>query len=71
MEEPRAHIFLRPIGSPLTVGMSGLAIASLVQAGFDLHWVASSQARAVGVILRAAPFVLQPRPAKDRRRALR
>jgi succinate-acetate transporter protein len=59
MDEPRAHIFLRPIGSPLTVGMSGLAIASLVQAGFDLHWVASSQARAVGVILLTAPFVLQ------------
>jgi succinate-acetate transporter protein len=54
-----AQITLRPIGSPLTVGMSGLAIASLVQTGVDLHWVAATQTRDAGLILLAVPFVLQ------------
>jgi succinate-acetate transporter protein len=58
-ETPPARIFLRPIGSPLTIGMSGLAIASLVQSGFDLGWVAKSEAAQVGVIMLAVPFVLQ------------
>jgi succinate-acetate transporter protein len=39
--------------------MSGLAIASLVQSGFDLRWVPASQAHEVGLILLAGPFVLQ------------
>jgi succinate-acetate transporter protein len=52
-------VFLRPIGSPLTIGMSGLAIASLVQSGFDLKWVAASQTHDVGLILISVPFVLQ------------
>lgn len=59
MEHPSPRIYLRPIGSPLTIGMSGLAIASLVQSGFDLRWIALSQATAVGLILLAGPFVLQ------------
>jgi succinate-acetate transporter protein len=59
VDQARAHIFLRPIGSPFTVGMSGLAIASLVQSGFDLHWLGRNQGHQVGVILLAAPFVLQ------------
>jgi succinate-acetate transporter protein len=59
MENASARIFLRPIGSPLTIGMSGLAIGSLVQSGFDLRWIATSQAHQVGVILLTAPFVLQ------------
>jgi succinate-acetate transporter protein len=54
-----ARVFLRPIGSPLTLGMAGLGIASLVQSGFDLHWVAKSQALEVGLILLAVPFFLQ------------
>lgn len=33
MEQPTARIFLRPIGSPVTIGMAGLSIASLVQGG--------------------------------------
>jgi uncharacterized protein len=59
MGQPDARIYLRPIGSPLTIGMSGLAIASLVQSGFDLRWVAVSQETQVGLILLAVPFVLQ------------
>jgi hypothetical protein len=53
------RVFLRPLGSPLTIGMSGLAIASLVQSGLDLHWVALTQTRAAGLILLSVPFVLQ------------
>jgi succinate-acetate transporter protein len=54
-----ARVFLRPIGAPLTIGMSGLAIASLVQSGLDLHWIARTQGKEVGLILVAVPFVLQ------------
>lgn len=53
------RIVLRPLGSPLTIAMSGLAIASLVQAGFDLRWIGSTQVHAVGLILLSVPFVLQ------------
>ena len=58
-DSPTPHIFLRPVGSPLTVGMSGLAIASLVQSGLDLHWIATTQSHDVGLILLSVPFVLQ------------
>ena len=54
------RVFLRPIGSPLTLA-SALAIASLVQSGLDLHWVAKSQSLEVGLILLAVPFVMQGR----------
>jgi succinate-acetate transporter protein len=53
------RIFLRPIGSPLTIGMAGLAIASLVESGLALHWVLESQTRKIGLILLAVPFTLQ------------
>jgi succinate-acetate transporter protein len=53
------RVFLRPIGSPLSLGMAGLAIASLVQSGYDLHWLAADQGAKVGLILLAVPFVLQ------------
>jgi succinate-acetate transporter protein len=39
--------------------MSALGIGSLVQSGFDLHWVAGDQGVHVGLILLAVPFVLQ------------
>ena len=54
-----ARIFLRPIGTPLTVGLSGLAIASLVESGLSLRWLAPTQVHDVGLILIAVPFVLQ------------
>jgi succinate-acetate transporter protein len=54
-----ARITLRPIGSPLTVAMSGLAIASLVQSGLDLHWISSTQGHDVGLVLISVPFMLQ------------
>lgn len=56
---PRAHIFLRPIGTPVSLGMAGLAIASLVQSGYDLKWIAPGQALKAGLVLLAVPFFLQ------------
>lgn len=53
------RIFLRPIGSPLTIGMAGLSIASLVESGFALHWIARNQVHDVGLILVSVPFILQ------------
>jgi succinate-acetate transporter protein len=59
VDAPALRIYLRPIGSPLTIGMSGLAIASLVESGLALKWVPSSEAVQAGLILVAVPFVLQ------------
>jgi succinate-acetate transporter protein len=54
-----ARIFLRPIGVPLPLGVAGLAIASFVDSGLELHWINHSQTREVGLILVAVPFLLQ------------
>ncbi len=54
-----SRIVLRPIGSPLTIGMAGLAIASIVQSGLDLRWIAVTQGHEVGLILITMPFLLQ------------
>src|SRR5436305_7578743 len=56
---PQTHIFLRPIGMPLSLGMAGLAIASLVQSGYDLRWISRGQGMKVGLVLLAVPFFLQ------------
>jgi uncharacterized protein len=58
-DSPPPRIFLRPIGSPLALGTSGLAIASLVQSGLDLHWLALDQTHDVGLILLSVPFLVQ------------
>ncbi len=58
-QRPSTHVILRPLGSPLTLGMSGLAIASLVQSGVELHWIPPDQTVQAGLILLAVPFVLQ------------
>lgn len=44
---------------PLSLGMAGLAIASLVQSGYDLHWISRAQGMKVGLVLLAVPFFLQ------------
>jgi hypothetical protein len=59
MDRSDVRVVLRPIGSPLTIAMSGLAIGSLVQSGLDLRWISVSETTQVGLILLAAPFVLQ------------
>ncbi len=58
-EPPPVRIFLRPLGSPLTLGMAGLAIASLVQSRVKLHWMPRDETVQAGLILIAVPFVLQ------------
>ncbi len=52
-------MFLRPIGTPLTIGMSGLAVASFVQSGLDLGWIPKAQGTDVALILLSVPSVLQ------------
>jgi succinate-acetate transporter protein len=43
----------------MTIGMSGLAIASFVQSGLELGWVSDNQGVQLGLILLAIPFLLQ------------
>lgn len=59
MTDVSPRIFLRPIGSPLAVAMSGLAIGSLMQSGVELGWVQKRDAVYIGLILIAVPFILQ------------
>jgi succinate-acetate transporter protein len=48
---PQTIVVLRPLGSPLALGLSGLAIASFLTAGFDLRWIAAGQAHLVGLLV--------------------
>lgn len=57
-QELPARVFLRPIGSPLVLGLSGLAVASLVESGLELRWIAASQTPYVGITALTIPFVL-------------
>lgn len=54
-----ARIFLRPMGSPLPLGLAGLAIASLLTAGVDLGWVAVTETRQMGFLLLIAVVPMQ------------
>src|SRR5438309_855832 len=56
----RPEIVLRPMGSPLALGLCGLVIASLVLSGLDLGWVSTADARLVGIML--LPEDAQDRP---------
>ena len=53
------RIFLRPIASPFPLGFSGLATASLLVAGSELGWFATSDRLVVGLVLIAFTFPLQ------------
>ena len=63
MLEPRAEavtrIVVRPIGSPIGLGLFGLAAGTLVVAGLQLGWVDATEGSKVGLILIAFPFVAQ------------
>jgi hypothetical protein len=48
---PPTLVVLRPLGSPLGLGLSGLAVASLVTGGLALGWVQTSKASQVGLIV--------------------
>ena len=55
----RAGVVLRPLGAPLTLGLSGLGIASIVQSGLGLGWFPPRDASEVGLMMLAVPFLLQ------------
>ena len=59
MDGARPEIFLRPLGSPLPVGLAGLAVASLVVSGLDLGWVNAADGHEVGLMLLIAGVPLQ------------
>lgn len=48
----------RPIDSPVTLGMSSLAVASLVQSGLDLGWIPLEETVYVGIVTLTVPSVL-------------
>jgi succinate-acetate transporter protein len=48
---PPTIVVLRPLGSPLALGLSGLAVASFLTAGFDLGWIAAAEAHTVGLLV--------------------
>ncbi len=54
----RAAVVLRPLGTPLPLGLTGLAIASLVFSGVDLGWIAVDQGHdaAEAVLVGALPL---------------
>jgi succinate-acetate transporter protein len=59
MDGAHREIFLRPLGSPLPLGLAGLAVASLVVSGLDLGWIAAADGRQVGLMLLIAGVPLQ------------
>jgi succinate-acetate transporter protein len=52
-------VFLRPVGSSLPLGLSGLGIASLVWSGLDLGWIAAAQGHDAARLILAAAVPLQ------------
>ena len=56
---PPATVFLRPMGSPVALGLAGLTGASLVATGMELGWVAAPERHKAALILLAFPFPLQ------------
>jgi hypothetical protein len=52
-------VLLRPLGSPVALGLAGLTAASLVVSGVELGWIAAAERHHVALILLAFPFPLQ------------
>jgi succinate-acetate transporter protein len=55
----QARIVLRPVASPSTIGMFGLAAGTFVLAGLQLGWVPADQSTQVGLALMTFPFIAQ------------
>jgi succinate-acetate transporter protein len=55
----RSVVTLRPVGSALPLGLTGLAVASLVLSGFELGWVGDSERQTVAAVLLVAAVPLQ------------
>ncbi len=58
-QRPDATVVLRPLGTPLPLGLTGLAIASLVFSGVDLGWIPTAQAHDAAVAVLAGALPLQ------------
>jgi hypothetical protein len=58
-QPPPSVVVLRPLGSGLALSLGGLAIASLLMAGYDLGWVPARDAGQVGVLLLVTVVPLQ------------
>jgi len=54
-----AQVFLRPIGSPVSLGLAGLFGASLVASGMDLGWIAKGEQGEVALVFLAFAVPLQ------------
>lgn len=48
VDAPPARIYLRPLATPLPIGMLALAVGSLVLAGKQLQWISTTQSHMVG-----------------------
>jgi uncharacterized protein len=59
VSDQRATVFLRPIGSPVALGLSGLVSASLVASGLELGWVAVDERAHAAIAILAFAFPLQ------------
>lgn len=57
--EATTRIVVRPIGSPIGLGLFGLAGGTLVLSGLQLGWVDAAEGPKVGLVLIAFPFVAQ------------
>lgn len=45
------RVFLRPIATPLPIGLAALAVGSILLAGKQLHWVAAGQGHEIALCL--------------------
>ncbi len=59
LSTPAARITLRPIASPLPLGMLALAVGTFTLAGLQLGWIPLSQSRAAGLVILAFVVPLQ------------
>jgi uncharacterized protein len=57
--DPSVRIMLRPIGSPLPLGLFAFAIGSFTFATLELGWIAKSQARPLAIMMLAFVVPLQ------------
>jgi succinate-acetate transporter protein len=56
---PRELAIVRPLGSPMPLGLAGLAVASLLLSGVDLGWIPPAQSTVVGVLVLCTGGALQ------------
>jgi succinate-acetate transporter protein len=55
----RARVMVRPIGSAVPLGLSGLAVASLLFSAYDLGWIDVGESALLGALLLATGGALQ------------